>query len=100
MHMRGSQHAGNIMQPISRSQGWSPRAAEPPTTPQFFELAGEEKNLTPLILLFHSAMTIVDANDHHCSRLVMHHHVVPLFGNAPGHRSEEPTYEIQSLLRT
>lgn len=73
------------MQPISKLQGWSPRAGEPPTTPQFFELAGEEKNLTQLILLFQSAMTIVDAKDHHCSRLVMHHHVVPLFGNAPGH---------------
>ena len=73
------------MQARSTSHRAAPGAAEPLSTPRFFEMAGRERSLQRLIDLFQDTIRSEKAVDHQCSRLALGWYAVPLFGTAPAH---------------
>lgn len=73
------------MQARSTSHRAAPGAAEPLSTPRFFEIAGRERSLQRLIDLFEDMIRSEKALEHECSRLALGWYAVPLFGTAPAH---------------
>lgn len=64
------------------------RGSSAPTTPGFLEAAGHERSLDGLIALFQERLQPYGITEHHCSRLALGWHAIPLFGTMPAHADQ------------